>query len=64
MAMLILGADAHHLWQLAFMDFALAAACLSKFPKERILNFMSAEELGNWASRISEATKVKRNATF
>ena len=56
------GTDAHHPWQLAFLDFALATACSAKFPKERILNFMSGEELGRWVSQISEGLKVKRSA--
>jgi histidinol phosphatase-like PHP family hydrolase len=48
-----LGTDAHHCWQLAFMDFSLAAAQLAEFPKGRILNFMSIQELRSWATRIS-----------
>src|SRR5262249_15671688 len=44
-ARISLGTDAHHPWQLSFIVFSLAATCLSKFPKGRILNFMSAEEL-------------------
>jgi histidinol phosphatase-like PHP family hydrolase len=52
-ARISLGTDAHHPWQLAFMDFSLAAAQLTGFPRERILNFMSVQELRSWAARIS-----------
>jgi histidinol phosphatase-like PHP family hydrolase len=48
-----LGTDAHHPWQLAFMNFSLAAAQLIGFPKDQILNFMSTQELRSWATQIS-----------
>jgi DNA polymerase (family X) len=44
-----LGTDAHHPWQLQFIDFGLAAALSAGIPKERILNFMTVEELLKWA---------------
>jgi putative hydrolase len=52
-ARISLGTDAHHPWQLAFIDFSLAAARLTGFPAERILNFLSVQELQSWATRIS-----------
>ena len=48
-ARISLGTDSHHPWQLEFIDLALAAALLAKIPAERILNFMSLEELRAWA---------------
>ena len=54
-----LGTDAHHPCQLLFMDFSLAVACLSKVPQERILNFMSAEELKSWARQVSDRPRAK-----
>ena len=45
-----LGSDAHHPSQLAFIKFALAAALLAGFQKDRILNFMSVQELKRWSS--------------
>ena len=45
-----LGSDAHHPSQLAFMEFALAAALLAGFEKDRIVNFMSVQELKRWSS--------------
>lgn len=47
--MISLGTDAHHPWQLEFIDFGLAAAAQAKIPKERILNFMTAQEISAWA---------------
>jgi len=44
-----LGTDAHHPWQLEFIDFGLAAAIAAGIPKERVLNFMTCEELLAWA---------------
>jgi len=44
-----LGTDAHHPWQLEFIDFGLAAAISAGIPKERILNFMPCDELLAWA---------------
>jgi histidinol phosphatase-like PHP family hydrolase len=52
-ARISLGTDAHHPWQLVFMNFSLAAARLIGIPKDRILNFMSTQELRSWASQIS-----------
>jgi putative hydrolase len=43
-----IGTDAHHPWQLEFIKLGLAAALLAGIPPERILNFMSREELLNW----------------
>jgi putative hydrolase len=43
------GSDAHHPWQLEFLDLALAAAILSNIPEDRILNFMPADQLIAWA---------------
>ena len=45
-----IGTDAHHPWQLGFIDFGLAAAIRAKIPKDRILNFMSAEGLLEWVA--------------
>ena len=51
-ARISLGTDAHHPWQLAFTDFALAAALLAAFPKDRIVNFMSVHKLRGWSSKL------------
>jgi len=46
-----LGTDSHGGAQLRFMDYSAAAALVAGVPKNRILNFMSAQELLNWAHR-------------
>jgi histidinol phosphatase-like PHP family hydrolase len=43
-----LGTDAHHAWQLEFIDLGLAAALRAKIPVARILNFMPVTHLKNW----------------
>jgi histidinol phosphatase-like PHP family hydrolase len=51
-AMISLGTDSHHPWQLEFIDLGLAAAVQARLPKERILNFMGLEELLEWADTV------------
>jgi histidinol phosphatase-like PHP family hydrolase len=47
-----LGTDAHHPWQLEFIDLGLAAALKSKIPAQRIINFMSILQLKEWVARV------------
>ena len=47
-----LGTDAHHPWQLIFMNFSLAAACLAKIRPDRIINFLSARDLNAWVQGV------------
>jgi histidinol phosphatase-like PHP family hydrolase len=49
-----LGTDAHHPWQLEFIDLALAAALVAKIPAERIVNFMPLSDLRTWVERVRE----------
>ena len=49
-----LGTDAHDPLQLRFMDYSLASALSAGIPRQRILNFMTAQELKNWARGIRE----------
>jgi histidinol phosphatase-like PHP family hydrolase len=49
------GTDAHHPWQLEFIDLALAAALAAKIPAERIINFMSVSELRGWVKQVRRA---------
>jgi DNA polymerase (family 10) len=46
------GTDAHSTAELVFMEFGLAAAIRAGIPQKRILNFMSREDLLEWASRV------------
>lgn len=49
-----LGTDSHDPLQLRFMDYGLASAVKARVPEERILNFMGADELLDWAARVRE----------
>lgn len=44
-----MGTDAHNPEEMQYLPVALAAAIAAGIPKERILNFMSAEDLKAWA---------------
>jgi len=46
-----LGTDAHHPWQFEFIELGLAAALKARIPADRIINFLSATELKNWAKQ-------------
>jgi len=46
------GTDAHHPWQLEFIDLALAAALAAKIPPERIVNFMPLAQLRAWVDDV------------
>ncbi len=46
-----MGTDAHHPWQLSFIEFGIAAAIIAKIPQERILNFWPRDKLLVWASK-------------
>jgi histidinol phosphatase-like PHP family hydrolase len=54
------GTDAHHGWQLEFIDLGLAAALRAKIPPDRILNFMPILELKAWAQCVRDRTMSKR----
>ena len=45
-----LGTDAHHPWQLEFIELGLAAAARAKVPAERIINFFPLASLKSWAA--------------
>jgi histidinol phosphatase-like PHP family hydrolase len=47
-----LGTDAHDPLQLRFMEYALASAVKSGIKPERIVNFLTADELRNWVARV------------
>ncbi|MEP6602769.1 MAG: hypothetical protein ABJB69_02360 [Spartobacteria bacterium] len=55
-----LGTDAHHSWQLYFIELGLAAALKAKIPAERIINFMPLEQLRAWVAKM----RAKRLALF
>jgi histidinol phosphatase-like PHP family hydrolase len=47
-----LGTDAHHPWQLEFIELGLAAALKAKIPAGRIVNFMPLAELKSWVAKV------------
>ena len=47
-----MGTDAHHPWQLEFIELGLAAALKAKIPAERIINFMSISQLKQWVASL------------
>jgi histidinol phosphatase-like PHP family hydrolase len=51
-----IGTDSHGPSQLRFMEFGLAAALCAGVKRERILNFMSAEELLGWVASVRECS--------
>ena len=55
-----LGTDAHHAWQLEFIDLGFGAALRAKIPADRILNFMRILELKSWSQNIRDRSTAKR----
>jgi len=55
-----LGTDAHHGWQLEFIDLGLAAALRAKISTDRIINFMSHLELKTWAQALRHGNASKK----
>lgn len=47
-----LGTDAHHPWQLEFIELGLAAALQAKLSPQQIINFMTVAELKNWIRHL------------
>ena len=43
-----IGTDAHHPWQLEFIELGLAAALKARISSHQIINFMSISDLRNW----------------
>src|SRR5205085_632669 len=55
-----LGTDAHHPWQLEFIELGLAAALKAKIPADRIVNFMSILQLKQWIARVRARRRTRR----
>jgi histidinol phosphatase-like PHP family hydrolase len=56
-----LGTDAHHPDQLGFMELSLAAAAVAKIPAERIINFLTVNQLKTWARSVRASSRSKAN---
>lgn len=55
-----LGTDAHHPWQLAFIELGLAAALKAGIPAERVINFLPLPELKARIARVRvRASRVR-----
>jgi len=54
-----LGTDAHHPWQLEFIELGLAAVLRAKLPPERIVNFMPLVDLKNWIESVRDCSVAK-----
>lgn len=52
-----LGTDAHHPWQLEFIQLGLAAALRAKIPAEKIVNFMSVQQIRHWVGCLRERNR-------
>jgi DNA polymerase (family X) len=57
-AMISLGTDSHHPWQLEFIALGLAAAIHAKVPKDKILNFKISDELLAWVQASKDRAKI------
>jgi histidinol phosphatase-like PHP family hydrolase len=55
-----LGTDAHHPWQLEFIELGLAAVLRAKLPPQQIVNFMPILALRNWIQRIRDPSSKTR----
>ena len=55
-----LGTDAHHPWQLEFIELGLAAALKAKISSDRIINFMSILELKSWVAKVRARSRARR----
>jgi histidinol phosphatase-like PHP family hydrolase len=52
-----LGTDAHRPEQLGFMELSLAAAALAKIPADRIINFMTVDQLKAWVKGVRTSSQ-------
>jgi histidinol phosphatase-like PHP family hydrolase len=55
-----LGTDAHHPWQLEFIELGLAAALQAKLPTDQIVNFMPLLNLKRWIQQLRRRSAWKR----
>lgn len=49
-----IGTDAHHPWQLQFIELGLAAALKAKISSHQIINFMPISDLRNWVKQTRQ----------
>lgn len=54
-----LGTDAHHPWQLEFIELGLAAAIRAAVPAGQILNFLAIQSLKQWVQSVRKSRNAK-----
>ncbi|PYJ41451.1 MAG: hypothetical protein DME86_08515 [Verrucomicrobia bacterium] len=54
-----LGTDAHHPWQLEFIELGLAAAWIAKIPASRIINFLALPQLNEWVAALRSKRRAR-----
>jgi len=59
-ARISLGTDAHHPWQMEFIELGLAAALKARLPAGRILNFMPLSDLKQWVTAVRARMSRRR----
>src|SRR4030095_340465 len=57
-----LGTDAHHSWQLEFIELGLGAGLRAKLPPQQIVNFMPITELKSWIREVRDRSRRKGKA--
>jgi histidinol phosphatase-like PHP family hydrolase len=57
-----LGTDAHHPWQLEFIELGLEAVLRAKLPPQRIVNFMPLVDLKDWIESVRDHSVAKNKS--
>ena len=57
-----IGSDAHAAGELGFLPFGMATAALAGIPRERILNYRTAEEVIAWAAELASPLDLTANS--
>jgi histidinol phosphatase-like PHP family hydrolase len=58
-----LGTDAHHPWQLGFIELGLAAALRANVPAQQIINFMTMADLKRWIRGVRDRSATATKST-
>ena len=61
-ARISLGTDAHHAWQLEFIELGLAAALRAKLRPEQIVSFMPIVDLKSWIEQLRARSLTRSNS--
>jgi histidinol phosphatase-like PHP family hydrolase len=56
-----LGTDAHHAWQLEFIELGVAAALEAGIPPEKIINFLPIGELQAWVAELRASVNQRES---